>query len=152
MATVRERANLADVRFHDLRHAYGTYAGQAGANAFLVRDALGHKTLAMTGRYVNRDADPLRQLADRVSSRASRRPSEIKASPRSAARQTGCRLGFAHMPGWLRVRSCRSSFCSSVGNPFRGCRQWRFCCRPTISVGANPSSAPGHLPRQPPCG
>lgn len=60
---------LDDARFHDLRHTVGTYAGQAGANAFLVRDALGHKTLAMTGRYVSRDADPLRQLADRVSGR-----------------------------------------------------------------------------------
>ena len=68
-ARVRERAGLPDVRFHDLRHTVGTYAGQAGANAFLVRDALGHKTLAMTGRYVNRDAAPLRQLADRVSGR-----------------------------------------------------------------------------------
>ena len=38
MAAGAERANLADVRFHDLRHAFGTYAGQAGANAFLVRD------------------------------------------------------------------------------------------------------------------
>ena len=68
-ARVRERAGLLDARFHDLRHTVGTYAGQAGANAFLVRDALGHKTLAMTGRYVNRDTDPLRQLADRVSGR-----------------------------------------------------------------------------------
>jgi integrase len=78
---VRERANLADVRFHDLRHAFGTYAGQAGANAFLVRDALGHKTLAMTGRYVNRDADPLRQLADRVSSRIAAAIGDEKSAP-----------------------------------------------------------------------
>jgi integrase len=66
---VRERAKLPDIRFHDLRHAFGTYAGQAGANAFLVRDVLGHKTLTMTGRYVNRDVDPLRRLANQVSSR-----------------------------------------------------------------------------------
>ncbi len=66
---VRERANLNDIRFHDLRHTVGTYSGQAGANAFLVRDTLGHKTLAMTGRYVSRDANPLRQLADRISGR-----------------------------------------------------------------------------------
>jgi integrase len=66
---VRKYAQLNDVHFHDLRHTVGTYASQAGANAFLVRDALGHKTLAMTGRYVNRDADPLRQLAERVSNR-----------------------------------------------------------------------------------
>jgi len=66
---VRERAGLEDARFHDLRHTVGTFAGQAGANAFLVRDALGHKTLAMTGRYVSRDADPMRDLANRVSGR-----------------------------------------------------------------------------------
>ena len=40
-----------------------------GANAFLVRDVLGHKTLAMTGRYVSRDVDPLRALTDAVSAR-----------------------------------------------------------------------------------
>jgi len=40
-----------------------------GANAFLVRDILGHKTLAMTGRYVSRDVDPLRAPTDAVSAR-----------------------------------------------------------------------------------
>jgi len=60
---------LADVRPHDLRHTTGTFAAQAGANAFLVRDLLGHKTLAMTGRYVERAADPMRALADQVSNR-----------------------------------------------------------------------------------
>ena len=64
-------AGFDDVRFHDLRHTVATYAGQTGANAFLVRDALGHKTLAMAGRYVNRDADPLRRLADQVADRIS---------------------------------------------------------------------------------
>jgi hypothetical protein len=34
-----------------------------------VRDVLGHKTLAMTGRYVSRDVDPLRALTDAVSAR-----------------------------------------------------------------------------------
>lgn len=62
---------MVDVHLHDLRHTVGTYAGQAGANAFLVRDKLGHKTLAMTGRYVNRDADPLRALNDVIENRIS---------------------------------------------------------------------------------
>lgn len=66
---IRAKAGLDDVRLHDLRHTVGTYAGQTGANAFLVRDKLGHKTLAMTGRYVNRDANPLRDLSDKVESR-----------------------------------------------------------------------------------
>lgn len=60
---------IADARLHDLRHTVGTYAAQAGANAFLVRDKLGHKTLTMTGRYVGRDADPLRALSDAVEGR-----------------------------------------------------------------------------------
>ncbi|TWB16917.1 phage integrase family protein [Nitrospirillum amazonense] len=66
---IRARAELQDVRLHDLRHTVGTYAGQAGANAFLVRDKLGHKTLAMTGRYVSKDANPLRELSNKVEGR-----------------------------------------------------------------------------------
>lgn len=66
---IRAAAKLDGVRLHDLRHTTGTYAGQAGLNAFLVRDLLGHKTLAMTGRYVQRDADPLKAAADAVSGR-----------------------------------------------------------------------------------
>lgn len=57
------------VRLHDLRHTVGTYAGQSGANAFLIRDLLRHHSVAMTGRYVNRAEDPLRNLTEHVSAR-----------------------------------------------------------------------------------
>jgi integrase len=66
---LRAGTGLADLRPHDLRHTTGTFAAQGGANAFLVRDLLGHKTLAMTGRYVERSADPLRALANQVAGR-----------------------------------------------------------------------------------
>ncbi len=66
---IRSAAQLEDVRLHDLRHTVGTYAGQSGANAFLVRDLLRHKNLAMTGRYVNRADDPVRTLSDQVGER-----------------------------------------------------------------------------------
>ncbi len=66
---IREKANIDDLRLHDLRHTVGTYAGQTGANAFLIRDKLGHKTTAMTNQYVNHSHDPQRQLSDRVESR-----------------------------------------------------------------------------------
>jgi integrase len=66
---LRVGTGLSDLRPHDLRHTTGTFAAQAGANAFLVRDLLGHKTLAMTSRYVERTADPIRALADQVSNR-----------------------------------------------------------------------------------
>ena len=68
---IRHRAGLQDCRLHDLRHTVGTYAGQTGANAFLIRDKLGHKTLAMTGRYVQADEAPLRVLSDRIEGRIS---------------------------------------------------------------------------------
>ena len=68
---VRKAAQLEDVRLHDLRHTVGTYAGQSGANAFLVRDLLRHKNLAMTGRYVNRADSPVRTLSDQVGERIS---------------------------------------------------------------------------------
>ncbi|MGE0724345.1 MAG: tyrosine-type recombinase/integrase [Alphaproteobacteria bacterium] len=55
------------IRIHDLRHTTGTFAGRAGLNAFMVRDLLGHKTLAMTGRYVEAGGDPLRAAADAIS-------------------------------------------------------------------------------------
>ena len=66
---LRAGTGLIDLRPHDLRHTAGTFAAQAGANAFLVRDLLGHKTLAMTGRYVERAVDPLRAVADQVAKR-----------------------------------------------------------------------------------
>jgi len=66
---IRTRAGLKNARLHDFRHTVGTYAGQTGANAFMVRDKLGHKTLAMTSRYVERDTDPMRELSDNIESR-----------------------------------------------------------------------------------
>ena len=65
-------AALENARLHDLRHTRGTYAGQAGLNAFAVRDLLEHKTLAMAGLYVSRDTNPLRAADDVVSSQSMR--------------------------------------------------------------------------------
>jgi integrase len=68
-ARVREAAGVADGRLHDFRHTAGTFAALSGANAFAVRDLLGHRTLAMTGRYVERAAEMVRTTADNVSNR-----------------------------------------------------------------------------------
>jgi integrase len=66
---VRKRAEIADVRLHDLRHTVGTYAGQTNAGAFLIGHLLRHSNLAMTSRYVNEDADPIRALSNAVGDR-----------------------------------------------------------------------------------
>ncbi len=64
---VSKAAGLDGVRLHDLRHGFGTAAGGLGLNAFTIRDLLGHRGVAMTGQYVQKDTDPLRRAADRVS-------------------------------------------------------------------------------------
>jgi integrase len=86
---IRTAAGLEDVRMHDLRHTVGTYAGQSGANAFLVRDLLRHKNLSMTSRYVNRADDPVRTLSNQVGERiaaglAGRKGGEVVALKRGA--------------------------------------------------------------------
>jgi integrase len=63
---VRRVSGAVDVRVHDLRHAFGTRGGALGASAVILRDALGHKTFAMTNRYVSRQTDPVRDLAERI--------------------------------------------------------------------------------------
>ncbi|MEQ8510442.1 MAG: tyrosine-type recombinase/integrase [Rhodospirillaceae bacterium] len=68
---VCEIAMIMDARIHDLRHTFGTYAAQTGANAFLVSQSLGHKNLAMTDRYVSRATDPLVDVKNKVEDRVS---------------------------------------------------------------------------------
>lgn len=63
---LKERAKLKNARPHDFRHTVGTLSG-ANGTAFQVRDLLGHRTLSMTNRYVSRNTDPLRDLANSVS-------------------------------------------------------------------------------------
>jgi integrase len=86
---LRAGTGLADLRPHDLRHTAGTFAAQSGANAFLVRDLLGHKTLAMTGRYVERATDPLRAVADQVAGRVAAAMDGQKAPVVSLDRRRG---------------------------------------------------------------
>ena len=63
---VKKLSGLTGIRPHDLRHTAGTYAAQAGFNAFNVRDFLGHRSIAMSARYVERAADSIRATADAV--------------------------------------------------------------------------------------
>ena len=68
-ARLCKRAGITNARIHDLRHTAGTFGALAGGNAFMLRDFLGHQTLAMTGKYVERAADMVRATADAVSNR-----------------------------------------------------------------------------------
>jgi integrase len=66
---IRSAANIDNAHLHDFRHTVGTFGAQAGLNSFMLRDALGHKTVAMTAKYVERHADTLRIAVEPVAAR-----------------------------------------------------------------------------------
>lgn len=63
----REQAGILDVRIHDLRHTFASYAVSAGASLPVIGVLLGHKDSATTQRYAHLSDDPVRQMSDTVS-------------------------------------------------------------------------------------
>ena len=64
---ILRRANVNNLRIHDLRHTLATYLIANGADAFMVKRALAHKSLQSTQIYVNLGVEHLRdKLNDTV--------------------------------------------------------------------------------------
>lgn len=57
----RDKAGLSKIRFHDLRHTYASWLVQSGASLTVVRDLLGHSSLAVTSRYSHLGTEHLRE-------------------------------------------------------------------------------------------
>jgi len=51
--TALQQADIADFRFHDLRHSAASYLAMNGATLTDIAHVLGHKTLAMVKRYAH---------------------------------------------------------------------------------------------------
>ena len=68
-----EKADLKNARIHDIRHTTATIAAETGAGAHLIRDLIGHKTLAMANRYVGQMNEPVKDLRRVVSEQLSGR-------------------------------------------------------------------------------
>lgn len=64
---IRSRAGLADLRIHDLRHAFASTGLQVGESLAVIGRLLGHSTPTMTARYAHLAPDPARAAADRIS-------------------------------------------------------------------------------------
>lgn len=59
-ATIRNRANLSDVRLHDLRHTYASHLVSSGLSLSIVGKLLGHTQASTTQRYAHLADEPLR--------------------------------------------------------------------------------------------
>ncbi len=66
---IRSRADLADVRLHDLRHSHASMGAAAGLSLPLIGALLGHRQPATTARYAHLAADPVREASERVAAR-----------------------------------------------------------------------------------
>jgi integrase len=64
---IRTRAELPDVRLHDLRHSFASVGAASGDSLLIIGKLLGHKNAASTQRYAHLGDDPLRSAADRIS-------------------------------------------------------------------------------------
>ncbi|MBT9556170.1 MAG: site-specific integrase [Myxococcales bacterium] len=64
---VRKRAELRDVRLHDLRHTFASRGVSDGASLPIIGRLLGHSNPSTTQRYAHLSDDPLRAAADRTS-------------------------------------------------------------------------------------
>src|SRR5262245_49757989 len=64
------RAGIKNLRFHDLRHTFGTRAADAGVPLNAIRDVMGHKTAAMTERYGHATHEGRRKAVEAVQSAA----------------------------------------------------------------------------------
>jgi len=58
---ILKRADLTDLRLHDLRRTMGSYQAATGANSFIIGKSLNHKTVQATAIYARLNIDPVRE-------------------------------------------------------------------------------------------
>ena len=63
---LRSRAELSDLRLHDLRHSFASVGAASGDSLLIIGKLLGHKNAASTQRYTHLGDDSLRSAADRI--------------------------------------------------------------------------------------
>lgn len=62
----RKKANLPDVRIHDLRHSFASVGAAGGDSLVVIGALLGHRDTTTTARYAHLSNDPLKAAADRI--------------------------------------------------------------------------------------
>ncbi len=65
--TARKKAELSEVRIHDLRHSFASFLVNAGRSLYEVQKILGHTQVKTTQRYAHLSQDTLLDAANEVS-------------------------------------------------------------------------------------
>jgi integrase len=86
---IQKAAGVRALRFHDLRHTFGTQAIASGAHVNDVKEWMGHRHLSTTMRYVHPSAAP----------RGHRRAGATLHRGRRGARRTARCAVVRHDPG-----------------------------------------------------
>jgi integrase len=68
---LRQRAELEDVRLHDLRHSFASVAAAGGLSLPMIGKLLGHRSTLTTQRYAHLADDPARAANEAVAARLS---------------------------------------------------------------------------------
>ena len=63
---VRQAALISDVRIHDLRHSFASFALKKGLDLYTVSKLLGHKNIATTTRYAHFELEQLKKASNKV--------------------------------------------------------------------------------------
>lgn len=63
---IRKKAGIPDVRIHDLRHSFASFALKKGVSLYGVSKLLGHKNIATTTRYAHLELEELKKLTNIV--------------------------------------------------------------------------------------
>lgn len=66
---IREHAGLDDVRIHDLRHSFASFAVAEGLSLPVIGKLLGHRNASTTERYAHLADDPIRSANELVARR-----------------------------------------------------------------------------------
>ena len=66
---IRARAELEDVRIHDLRHTFASGGLLVGEGLPMIGKLLDHTQVQTTARYAHLDNDPVKSAANRIASR-----------------------------------------------------------------------------------
>lgn len=63
---IRVLAGIPDVRIHDLRHSFASFALKQGVDLYTISKLLGHKNISTTSRYAHLELEHLKKATNRV--------------------------------------------------------------------------------------